>query len=124
MEHAFEHSIAKSTEHPDADTNPHAPRRVADGFVIFTSPSGDHILVPNYLVPATHQAFQGYHRRADLNVRKERGGVCVVFSIFSNNPIGKETPTLADADVLSGRCRCRLIMTFILFLLLYLLSIY
>ncbi len=37
---------------------------------------GDQLcIVPEYLVPATHQAFDRFRKRQELNVSNEEGGV-------------------------------------------------
>ena len=48
---------------------------IPDGFVEMVGPNGDHHLVPEYLIPATHQAFDAYHKRVALDVQNEQGGV-------------------------------------------------
>lgn len=63
--------------HSNTDNN--ATAQIPDGFVLALTPEGQHCIVPEYLVPATHLAFEGYRNRRDLNVGDQQGGV----SIFS-----------------------------------------
>jgi hypothetical protein len=82
---------------------------VPDGYALLVGPDGEHRIVPEYLIPATHQAFAGYRKRMELNVRNEQGGVRVHLPITSLPAPAFERPTLmpiyrcrsvnADADV-------------------------
>jgi len=77
---------------------------IPDGFVETIGPHGEYRIVPEYLIPATHQAFEAYRKRVELDVRNEAGGV----SIFVSNYLGwiHLAVPAADPDVLA--CRCRL----------------
>lgn len=51
---------------------------VPDGFVLVRLQEGTPCIVPEYLVPATHQAFDRYRKCLELDVRNELGGVRVL----------------------------------------------
>ena len=82
---AATHSISPSTSIPD-------------GFVWTVCPDGEERIVLEYLIPATHQAFDGYRKQSELDVRNESGGISiylVLYIVFSSIP-----------GVIS-RCQCR-----------------
>lgn len=53
---------------------------IPDGFVIGTAPNGQQYLVPQFMVPALDQAFAAYHKKLELGVPNEQGGVSVLFN--------------------------------------------
>jgi hypothetical protein len=53
------------------------PTAVPDGFVRVTLEEGECI-VPEYLVPATNDAFDQYRKRLAMDVNKKPGGVSVI----------------------------------------------
>lgn len=61
------------------DTQPAPQSAIAmpDGFVVVQLEGGNQCIVPEYLVPATHHAFDAYRKRSEMDVRTELGGVCV-----------------------------------------------
>jgi hypothetical protein len=56
---------------------------IPDGFVQVLGDDGGLRIVPEYLIPATDRAFDGYRKRVQLDVRNEEGGVRIDF-----NPLG------------------------------------
>ncbi|KAM6490266.1 hypothetical protein JOM56_014243 [Amanita muscaria] len=48
-----------------------------EGYVCVTSNDGQQYIVPNYLVPATHQAFEAYRKKVEMEVQNAPGGVCL-----------------------------------------------
>lgn len=50
---------------------------VPDGFVVIQLQE-DKCIVPEFLVPATHHAFDGYRRRIEMDVRNQSGGVRLI----------------------------------------------
>ncbi|KAM6500777.1 hypothetical protein JOM56_003791 [Amanita muscaria] len=45
-----------------------------EGYVCVTSNDGQQCIVPNYLVPATHQAFEAYRKKVEMEVQNAPGG--------------------------------------------------
>jgi len=74
---------------------------IPDGYVRIQTEDGQHYLVPNFMIPASHQAMDAYRKKAELGVHGARGGV--------SNFLFKWLLRVADvADVDGcGRCRCR-----------------
>jgi hypothetical protein len=50
---------------------------IPDGLVLTIGPDGEHRIVPEFLIPATDQAFAVCRERTALRVRDEQGGVSV-----------------------------------------------
>lgn len=50
---------------------------VPDGFVLITFEDGSHCIVPEFLVPATNDAFNGYRKRLAMDITWKSGGVSV-----------------------------------------------
>jgi hypothetical protein len=72
---------------------------IPDGFVEMVGPNGDHDLVPEYLIPATHQAFDAYRKQVALNVQNEQGGVSLsTRSLPIHHASFVRRTHLADAD--------------------------
>jgi len=77
---------------------------IPDGFVETMGPHGEQCVVLEYLIPATHQVFEGYLKCIRLDIWNEQGGVSL--AVHFSGPIwdqGLPTPTLwlvfLDADV-------------------------
>lgn len=51
---------------------------IPDGYVVVLLKDGKRCILPEYMVPATHQAFEGYWKRAEMAVRNENGGVSCI----------------------------------------------
>jgi hypothetical protein len=51
---------------------------VPDGFVLVKFEDGLQCIVPEFLVPATNEAFDGYRSRLAMDVGTTLGGVSVV----------------------------------------------
>jgi hypothetical protein len=84
---------------------------VPDGYALVVGPNGEHHIVPEYLIPATHQAFAGYRKRMELDVRNEQGGVSVHLRITSLATPAFDWPTPMPAyqmpmPICQCRCRC------------------
>jgi hypothetical protein len=65
-----------------------------EGFVRVTGPDGTPCLVPEFLIPATNQAFEGYRKRLELGVNKKDGGVSPLlmqlkFTLFTISVVRK-----------------------------------
>jgi len=58
---------------------------IPDGYVLSTGPNGEPLVVPEFLIPATHQAFAAYHKWAELRINNKARGVSVIcHSIYSS----------------------------------------
>ena len=53
-----------------------------DGYVCITSDDGQQYLVPQFMIPATHQAFEAYQKKLQFNVLNVDGGVSVQTCFF------------------------------------------
>jgi hypothetical protein len=63
----------QATSRPSRDAT-----AVPDGFVVVISENGLKCIVPEFLVPATNDAFDGYRTRLAMDIRKNLGGVSVI----------------------------------------------
>src|ERR1700676_814192 len=52
---------------------------VLDRYVAIRADDGQRYLVPHFMIPATHQALNAYHRKLDLDVCNAVGGVSFVY---------------------------------------------
>jgi hypothetical protein len=50
-----------------------------DGYIVTIDEKGRCNIVPEFLMPATHQAWDVYQKRAELNVRNQEGGVSPIY---------------------------------------------
>lgn len=77
---SFSQRNSKSFPSMPSDTSrlPSKPTAVPDGFALVTLEEGECI-VPEYWVPATHNAFDQYRKRLTMNVNEKHGGVRVIF---------------------------------------------
>lgn len=50
---------------------------IPEGYIIGTTDEGHQYLVPQFVVPASHEAFDAYKKKVDLNVWTTPGGVRV-----------------------------------------------
>ena len=48
---------------------------IPDGYVTIQSDNGQHYLVPHFMILATHQAMDAYHKKLEFNAHKADGGV-------------------------------------------------
>jgi hypothetical protein len=71
------------------------------GFPPIIGPDGQQCIVPEYLIPATHQAFDAYRKRVELDVNNEQGGVCIHFQLGT---VGAGIDADADADADADWC--------------------
>jgi len=53
---------------------------VPDGYTLMSMDNGTDCIVPEYLVPATNDAFNGYRRRLAMEVNGKSGGVSVILT--------------------------------------------
>jgi hypothetical protein len=51
---------------------------VPEGYTIGTDPAGRRYIVPTFMIPATHQAFEAYRKKAEMNVFGAAGGVSLL----------------------------------------------
>lgn len=79
---------------------------VPDGLVPSIGPHGEHFIVPEFLIPATHQAFAAYHKRADLDARDEAGGVSCTFYSISSLPRSAKAGNLNAVAVAVAALQC------------------
>ena len=63
---------------------------IPDGYVHIQTEDGQHYLVPNFMILASHQAMDAYRKKAELGVHGARGGV--------SNFLFKWLLRVADAD--------------------------
>jgi hypothetical protein len=56
-------------------------RHTPEGFVRVVAPDGTPCLVPEFLIPATNQAFEGHRKRVDLGINKKKGGVSILMRL-------------------------------------------
>ncbi|KAF8950431.1 hypothetical protein BDZ97DRAFT_1771257 [Flammula alnicola] len=47
---------------------------IPDGFAALLGPDGDRYIVPEFMIPATHQAFEAYRKQVKLDVANANGG--------------------------------------------------
>lgn len=52
---------------------------VPEGFVLIVRPNGERCVIPEFLIPATNEAYDGYQKRMDMNTENEEGGVSDIF---------------------------------------------
>jgi hypothetical protein len=48
---------------------------IPDGYVHISSNNGQQYLVPHFMIAATHEAMEAYHKKLKFNVRNAAGGV-------------------------------------------------
>ena len=63
-----------------ATTTDEAPPHVPEGFVSVMTSNKKICIVPQFLIPATNQAFDAYHKKIDNDIENAIGGVSVSFS--------------------------------------------
>jgi hypothetical protein len=57
------------------DILPQPALSIPDGYIVIQLVDGQRCIVPEYMVPAAHKAFEGYWKRSEMDVRNESGGV-------------------------------------------------
>lgn len=67
-----------NNDHPNSTVSESAIA-VPDGFTLVNREDGPNCIVPEYLVPATNDAFDGYRKRVAADVREKSGGVSMIF---------------------------------------------
>lgn len=68
------HSTSSHASRFISSTSKPAPT-VPDGFAVVTREDGCQIIVPEYLVPASNQAFDRFRKRLTEKVNEKHGGV-------------------------------------------------
>jgi len=63
-----------------ADSTPRDDSDIPEGFVQIINAEGDKCIVPRYLLPATHKAFDAHRKRRELKIDQKEGGVSLFFS--------------------------------------------
>ncbi|KAF8802832.1 hypothetical protein BYT27DRAFT_7215051 [Phlegmacium glaucopus] len=48
---------------------------IPDGYTLVIGNNGEQYIVPRFMIPATHQAFEAYQKKLDLNLVSAKGGV-------------------------------------------------
>jgi len=52
------------------------PSWVPEGYVVVMSPDDQPCMVPEFIVPALQQMFDGYRKKDELEIEKAAGTVC------------------------------------------------
>jgi hypothetical protein len=73
---------------------------IPDGYVLISSNHGQEYVVPQFMVPATHQALEAYQKKLDLDVANAAGGVSTQLCYLTG-----DKRLLAGQYLLRGRCR-------------------
>jgi hypothetical protein len=55
---------------------------IPEGYVRITSSDGQEYVVPQFMVPATHQALDAYSKKLDLDAANAAGGVSKAYHLF------------------------------------------
>lgn len=71
---------------PDRQPEPSIPH-IPDGFAALIGPNGDQYIVPEFMIPATHQAFEAYHKQIELDVANAEGCVSSLFLPMIHFPV-------------------------------------
>jgi len=74
---------------------------VPEGYVHIRTEDGGRYLVPDFMVPATHQALEAYRKKIEFDVLRADGGV--------SPPVPGHADAAADA---APRCRFRTHISF------------
>ena len=70
-------------------------KEIPEGYVLVSGPDKEDFLVPDFMVPALHQVFDGYRKKKVLDAIKGAGNVSY------NSVYGPESTTSAPIDVQS-----------------------
>jgi len=62
------------------------PTQTPDGYVRIQMEDGERFVVPRFVVPATHQAFDAYRVKADMNNAKGRVSLFLVLIFHGSWP--------------------------------------
>lgn len=85
----YYHYILLSTMSSNIDQNSTKPSaEIPDGYVVVTGPDDQQYVVPQFMVPALHQMFDGYRKKQDLDAFRHAGNVSCYFFIY-NEDAGK-----------------------------------
>lgn len=64
--------MASNVNDPVMETN---ISNIPDGYILVIGPNGQRYIVPQFMVPALHQCFDGYRIKNNLEVAGHSGGV-------------------------------------------------
>ena len=78
------------------------PEILPNGFVLTTHPDGTQCIVPDFLITGTHQMFDSYQKRMEMNVGKECGGVSLFLHEISFIDNANANSLLANADFIAN----------------------
>ncbi|KAF8805952.1 hypothetical protein BYT27DRAFT_7103388 [Phlegmacium glaucopus] len=78
---------------------------VPEGYMLVIGNSNQRYIVPDFMIPATHQAFEGYQRKLDLHVSTATGGSgnthdIPYFLIGEDKVVSPHDPTLTERECL------------------------
>lgn len=69
---------------------------IPEGFVVIITPDGNKCLVPEFLIPATNEAYDGYLKKVELDINNESGEASTNHVVSLNIWICND----ADADII------------------------
>ncbi|KAF8958982.1 hypothetical protein BDZ97DRAFT_1923293 [Flammula alnicola] len=81
---------------PEREPEP-STLHIPDGFAALVTPDGDRYIVPEFMIPATQQAFGAYRKQVELDVVNENG--CVHWPSVDLTDTGNNAGVPAGADV-------------------------
>ena len=64
-------------------------KEIPEGYVLVSGPDKEDFLVPDFMVPALHQVFDGYRKKKVLDAIKGAGNVSYN-SVYGPNHIGPD----------------------------------
>ncbi|KAF8799523.1 hypothetical protein BYT27DRAFT_7120466, partial [Phlegmacium glaucopus] len=78
---------------------------VPEGYAIVIGNVGQRYIVPEFMIPATHQAFEAYQKKVELNVENAPGGSgntqdIPYFSMGEDKVMSPHDPPLTDRECL------------------------
>lgn len=71
--------MPKSTKGKKKSMRPRSDQAVLEGFAPVIGPDGARYNIPEFMIPATHQAFAAYKKSANLGVDNKFNGVSLNF---------------------------------------------
>jgi hypothetical protein len=67
---------------------------IPDGYVMITGPEEQPYVVPQFMVPALHQIFDGYREKQNMDVFGAAGSVSTIFHWIALSDTGIRPPAL------------------------------
>jgi hypothetical protein len=61
---------------------PTTSTRIPDGFTLIVKPDGEKYIVPEFLIPATNEAYDCYQKRMEMDLDHELSGVSTKFLVW------------------------------------------